>query len=107
MCKGSFLMKVPVLVLPDVEPFDQVLGALKFGVETILLTFEPRHIFHGHTVDTDITNTHVTFQGIRKDIVRRLTNVWKVVQMKEVFFFFILKNNDDTFEHHQFSVSRF
>lgn len=38
----------PVLVLPDAEPLDQVLGALEFGVKTILLTFEPRHILHGY-----------------------------------------------------------
>lgn len=37
-----------MLVLPDAEPLDQVLGALEFGVETILLTFEPRHVLHGH-----------------------------------------------------------
>lgn len=38
----------PVLVLPDAEPFDQILGALKFGMKTILLPFKPSHILHGH-----------------------------------------------------------
>lgn len=38
-----------MLVLPDAEPFDQILGALKFGMKTILLPFEPRHILHRHT----------------------------------------------------------
>lgn len=38
----------PVLVLPDAEPFDQILGALKFGMKAVLLTFEPSHILHRH-----------------------------------------------------------
>lgn len=38
----------PVLVLPDAEPFDQILGALKFGMKTVLLTFEPGNILHRH-----------------------------------------------------------
>lgn len=38
----------PVLVLPDAEPLDQVLGALELGVKTVLLTFEPCHILHRH-----------------------------------------------------------
>lgn len=38
-----------MLVLPDAEPFDQILGALKFGMKTILLPFKPSHILHGHT----------------------------------------------------------
>lgn len=38
-----------MLVLPDTEPFDQILGALKFRMETILLPLEPSHVFHRHT----------------------------------------------------------
>lgn len=38
----------PVLVLPDAEPFDKVLSALKFGMKTVLLPLEPRHILHCH-----------------------------------------------------------
>lgn len=38
-----------MLVFPDAEPFDQVLGALKFGMKTILLPFEPSHVLHRHT----------------------------------------------------------
>lgn len=38
----------PVLVLPDAEPFDQILGALQFGMKTVLLAFEPSHILHRH-----------------------------------------------------------
>lgn len=38
-----------MLVLPDAEPFDQVLSALKFGMKTVLLPLEPRHILHCHT----------------------------------------------------------
>lgn len=38
----------PVFVLPDAEPFDQILGALKFGMKTILLSFEPSHVLHRH-----------------------------------------------------------
>lgn len=38
----------PVFVLPDAEPFDQILGALKFGMKTVLLTFEPSHVLHRH-----------------------------------------------------------
>lgn len=38
----------PVLVLPDAEPFDQVLSALKLGMKTVLLPFEPRHVLHRH-----------------------------------------------------------
>lgn len=45
---------VPVLVLPDAEPFDQILGALKFGVKTVLLTFEPGNILHRHTEDREM-----------------------------------------------------
>lgn len=37
-----------MLVFPDAEPFDQVLGALKFGMKTILLPFEPSHVLHRH-----------------------------------------------------------
>lgn len=40
---------LPVLILPNAEPFDQVLGALQFGMETILLPFEPSHVLHRHT----------------------------------------------------------
>ena len=32
---------LPVFVLPDAEPLDQVLGALELRVKTVLLTFEP------------------------------------------------------------------
>lgn len=41
---------LPVLVLPDAEPFDQVLGALQFGVKTVFLPFESRHILHRHAI---------------------------------------------------------
>lgn len=37
-----------MLVLPDAEPFDQILGALKFGMKTVLLPFEPGHVLHCH-----------------------------------------------------------
>lgn len=37
-----------VLVLPDSEPLDQVLGALQFGMEAVLLAFKPQHILHCH-----------------------------------------------------------
>lgn len=37
-----------MLVLPDAEPFDQILGALKFGMKTVLLPFEPGHVLHRH-----------------------------------------------------------
>lgn len=39
----------PMLILPDPEPLDQVFGALQFGVQTVLLTFEARHVLHGDT----------------------------------------------------------
>lgn len=45
---------LPVLVFPDAEPFDQILGALQFGVKTIFLPLEPGHILHRHT-DTKTT----------------------------------------------------
>lgn len=38
----------PVLVFPDAEPFDQILGALQFGVKAIFLPLEPGHILHRH-----------------------------------------------------------
>ena len=37
-----------MFVLPDAEPLDQILGALKFGMKTVLLPFEPSHILHRH-----------------------------------------------------------
>lgn len=37
-----------MLVLPDAEPFDQILGALQFGMKTIFLPFEPSHVLHRH-----------------------------------------------------------
>lgn len=37
-----------MLVFPDAEPFDQILGALQFGVKTIFLSFKPGHILHRH-----------------------------------------------------------
>lgn len=37
-----------MLVLPDAEPFDQILGALKFGMKTVLLPFEAGHVLHCH-----------------------------------------------------------
>lgn len=37
-----------MLVLPDAEPFDQILCALKFGMKTVFLPFEPRDILHCH-----------------------------------------------------------
>lgn len=37
-----------MLVLPDAEPFDQILGALQLGMETVLLPLEPNHILHRH-----------------------------------------------------------
>lgn len=45
--RGAGLL--PVLVLPDAEPFDQVLSALQFGMKTVLLPLEPRHVLHRHT----------------------------------------------------------
>lgn len=39
---------LPVLVLPNPEPFNQILGALKFGMETIFLALKPRHVLHCH-----------------------------------------------------------
>lgn len=36
-----------MLILPDPEPLDQVFGALQFGVQTVLLPLEARHILHG------------------------------------------------------------
>lgn len=39
---------VPVLVFPDAEPFHQILGALKFGMKTVLLPFEPGDVLHRH-----------------------------------------------------------
>lgn len=39
----------PMLILPDPEPLDQVFGALQFGVQTVLLPLEARHILHGDT----------------------------------------------------------
>lgn len=37
-----------MLVLPDAEPFDQILGALQFGMKTIFLPFEASHVLHRH-----------------------------------------------------------
>lgn len=46
---STYYQLLPVLVLPDSEPFDQILGALQFGMKTIFLPFEPSHVFHRHT----------------------------------------------------------
>lgn len=46
---------LPVLVLPDAKPFDQILSALKFGMKTVLLPLEPRHILHRHTTKAEET----------------------------------------------------
>lgn len=38
----------PVFIFPDAEPFNQILGALEFGVKAIFLPFESGHILHRH-----------------------------------------------------------
>lgn len=37
-----------MFIFPDAEPFNQVLGALEFGVKAIFLPFESGHILHRH-----------------------------------------------------------
>lgn len=37
-----------MFIFPDAEPFNQILGALEFGVEAIFLAFESGHILHRH-----------------------------------------------------------
>lgn len=38
-----------MFIFPDAEPFNQILGALEFGVKAIFLPFESGHILHRHT----------------------------------------------------------
>ena len=51
-----FQFTIPVFVFPDAEPLHEVLGALEFGVQTVLLTFEPRHVLHGDAIDIENTD---------------------------------------------------
>lgn len=44
----QFYHLLPVFIFPDAEPFNQILGALEFGVKAIFLAFESGHILHRH-----------------------------------------------------------
>lgn len=61
---------LPVLVLPDPEPLDQIFGALQPGVQAVLLAFEAGHVLHGHTGEEtgseSIRENYVTMFVIRK-----------------------------------------
>lgn len=37
-----------MFIFPDAEPFNQILGALEFGVKAIFLPFESGHVLHRH-----------------------------------------------------------
>lgn len=47
-----------MFIFPDAKPFNQILGALEFGVKAIFLPFESGHILHGHA-EKDETKTNI------------------------------------------------
>ena len=62
---------LPVLVLPDPEPLDQVFGALEPGVQAVFLAFEAGHILHGHTGEQteaeSIRGNYITMFAMREN----------------------------------------
>lgn len=62
--KSEYKKSSPVLVLPDVEPLDQILGALQFRMQTVLLALEASHVLHCHAEGE--TKTHNSITGLNR-----------------------------------------
>lgn len=70
-----------MFVFPDAEPFDQILGALQFGMKTILLPFEPSHVLHRHT---ESARKHEKTKKNRE--IRKLKNLILIIKYKKQLF---------------------
>lgn len=71
---------LPVLVLPDPEPLDQIFGALQPRVQAVLLAFEAGHVLHGHTGEetgsANIRGNYITMFVMRKTCIHHSCKIF-------------------------------
>lgn len=71
-----------MFIFPDAEPFNQILGALEFGVKAIFLPFESGHILHRHAEkELNKSNDEIKSSHFRTFRVRSSVSQLKYCQM--------------------------
>lgn len=84
-----------MFIFPDAEPFNQILGALEFGVKAIFLPFESGNILHRHAEKELNKSNH----EIKSSHFRTLRVRSSVSQLKKVLSDGLWKNKNNCFHN--------